>query len=219
MTQLNMILKRIFMYIFGLFVMSLGVSFSIEADLGVSPVSSLAYAVALTSGFTVGSMTIAVNCLYIIIQIILSKRFQIKATIMQISISLLFGLSIDGTLYLIQHLPTPKLLISQTLFLIISLFIIAIGLLFYIQARFPLMPYDELTHIISERFNMEFGKAKIVSDLLNVSLAGGICLVFINSLGSIGIGTVIAAYFIGKIVGGLMKVYKKYLATKDSARI
>ena len=57
------------------------------------------------------------------------------------------------------------------------------------------MPYDALTYVISEKFNLKFSKAKISSDLINVCVAGAICLIFIQSLGSIGIGTLIAALF------------------------
>src|SRR5699024_7411884 len=35
--------------------------------------------------------------------------------------------------------------------------------------------------------------------------------VFIQSLGSIGIGTVVAAYFVGKILGWFMKHFQTYL--------
>nr|WP_309098666.1 hypothetical protein [Fredinandcohnia onubensis] len=54
----NVNIKRLSLYIIGLFFLSLGVSFSIQVDLGVSPVSSLAYAFALASGLSVGMMTI-----------------------------------------------------------------------------------------------------------------------------------------------------------------
>ena len=73
------------------------------------------------------------------------------------------------------------------------------------------MPYDELTYVISERFKMKFSKAKVSSDLINVGVAGLVCIIFIHSLGSIGIGTLVAAYFIGKIVGWLMKHFQEYI--------
>lgn len=115
------------------------------------------------------------------------------------------------TLYFVQILPAPETFTMRSIFLIISLFVISIGLLGYFSAKFPLMPYDELTHVISEKFNMQFGKAKMTSDLLNVAVAGLVGIIFIQSLGSIGIGTLLAAYFIGKILGWLMKNYQHYL--------
>ena len=221
MKHMNVTMKRLSLYVVGLFFLSLGVSFSIQANLGVSPVSSLAYAFALSSGLSIGMMTIAANVLFIILQVIISKRFNMKESIVQIMITFLFGFYMDFTLFLLQLLPTPESVVMRWGFLVISLFVVAIGLLGYFSAKFPLMPYDELTHVISERFNMKFSNAKISSDLLNVGVAGLVCIIFIQSLGSIGIGTLIAAYFIGKIVGWLMKHYQKYLlhwinkSTKD----
>lgn len=207
----NITIKRLILYIFGLFFLSLGVSLSIEADLGVSPVSSLAYAFALTSGFSVGAMTVVANVLFIIVQVFLSKRFNLKESIVQLIIAFLFGFFIDITIKIVQVLPTPESMIMRWGFLILSLFVVAIGLLGYMTAKLPLMPYDELTYVISEKFNMQFGKAKISSDLINVCIAGFICIMFIQSFGSIGIGTLVAAYFIGKILGWFIKRYQQFL--------
>ena len=211
MKNINVTMKRLCLYIVGLFFLSLGVSFSIQADLGVSPVSSLAYALTLSSGLSIGIMTVAANVLFIIIQVILSKQYNLRDSIVQLMIAFLFGFFMDATLFLLQLLPTPEALVMRWGFLMISLFVVAIGLLGYFNAKFPLMPYDKLTYVISERFTMKFSKAKITSDLLNVGVAGLVCIIFTQSLGSIGIGTIIAAYFIGKILGWLMQHTQKYL--------
>ena len=73
------------------------------------------------------------------------------------------------------------------------------------------MPYDELTYVISEKFNMKFSKAKITIDITNVSAAGLICIISIQSLGAIGIGTLVAAYFVGKILELLLKHFQNPL--------
>lgn len=211
MNHFNVTVKRILLYVFGLFFLSLGVSFSIEAAFGVSPVSSLAYAFALTSGLSVGMTTVIANILFIILQIILSRRIDIKEYSVQLIIAFLFGFFMDATLFLVQLLPSPNTIIIRILFLIVSLFIVGIGLLLYFNAKFPLMPYDALTYVISNKFQLPFTKAKVSSDLLNVGVAGAVCLVFIQSFGSIGIGTLIAAYFIGKILGWMMKKWKEPL--------
>ncbi|MDI2589053.1 DUF6198 family protein [Psychrobacillus sp. NEAU-3TGS] len=211
MNHMNITIKRLSLYVIGLFFLSLGVSFSIVADFGVSPVSSLAYAFSLSFGLSVGMMTIVANVLFIIIQVILSKRFDLRESIVQLIITFLFGFFMDATLFLVQLLPSSESIVMRCVFLMISLFVVSIGLLGYFNAKFPLMPYDALTYAISEKFKMKFSKAKISSDLLNVCVAGLVCIIFIHSLGSIGIGTLVAAYFIGKILGWLMTHFQKYL--------
>ena len=117
----------------------------------------------------------------------------------------------EATLFIVQLFPTPETIVVRLYYLIISLFVVAVGLLGYFTAKLPLMPYDALTYVISERFKMKFSKAKISGDLINVCVAGAVCLIFIQSLGSIGIGTLIAAYFIGKILGWMMAHYQQPL--------
>ncbi len=100
---------------------------------------------------------------------------------------------------------------TQAIFLLVSLFFVALGLLGYFNAKFPLMPYDELTHVISDRFNLEFSKAKVTSDMLNVIVAVVIGLIFTQTLGSIGIGTFVTALFVGKILGWMMRKFQPAL--------
>ena len=204
-------MRRLVLYVGGLFLLTLGVSLSIQAGLGVSPVSSLAYALVLTSGLSIGITTVLANILFILVQIILNKRIDIKDLILQLLISVVFGFFMDATLFLVQLLPPPESIVLRCVYLIISLFVVSAALIGYFTAKLPLMPYDALTYVISERFKMKFSKAKITSDLLNVFISAAIGLVFIQSFGSIGIGTIVAAYFIGKILGWMISRFQKPL--------
>lgn len=208
---MKIITKRLTLYVSGLFLLSLGVSLSIQASLGVSPVSSLAYAFSLTAGLSIGITTVLANLLFIIIQIILNKKIELREFSVQLLIVFLFGFFMDITLSLVQLLPAPETLLSRITFLAISLYVVSAGLLIYFAAKLPLMPYDALTYVVSERFKMKFSNAKITSDLLNVVVAASIGLIFIQSFGSIGIGTLAAAYFIGKILGRLMPHFQEPL--------
>ncbi|MGX9136393.1 YczE/YyaS/YitT family protein [Rummeliibacillus sp. JY-2-4R] len=204
--------KRLTIYIVGLFILALGISFSIVANLGVSPVSSLAYAIALASGISVGITTILANIVFIVIQIIINHRINLKDFCVQLIVAFIFGFFINATLWITRtFLPTPNSAVDSWIYMIISLFVVAFGLVFYLNSKLPLMPYDALTYVISDRFKWIFGKAKIISDIANVILATIVCLVTIHELGSIGIGTVIAAYMIGKIIGFYMKFMEKPL--------
>ncbi|KZE38782.1 hypothetical protein AV656_07720 [Bhargavaea cecembensis] len=211
MQHFNVTMKRLALYVVGLFFLSLGVSFSIQANLGVSPVSSLAYAFSLASGLSVGMMTVAANVLFIVLQVVLSKRFNVREATVQLIVAFLFGFFMDFTLYLLQAFPAPETMSISLLFLVVSLFVVAVGLLGYTSVKFPLMPYDELTAVIAEKTKWSVGKAKITSDLLNVVAAGLVCVISIGSLGAIGIGTVVAAYFIGKILGSLIRHFREPL--------
>lgn len=205
----GIIAKHLFIYIAGLFILALGISFSIVANLGVSPVSSLAYAITLATGISVGMTTIFANIIFIIIQIILNHRIDIKDFGIQLIVAFLFGFFNDAALWITKHfLPTPNSTFDSWIYMIFSLFIVGFGLVFYLNSKLPLMPYDSLTYVISDHFKWKFSKAKIISDVANVILATIVCLVTIHRLGSIGIGTIIAAYMVGKIIAFYMKLMK-----------
>ena len=70
-------IKRIILFVGGLFVMSLGVGLSIKSGLGVTPISSIPYSLTLTSGANIGITTIIFNAILVFLQIpILKKRFN-----------------------------------------------------------------------------------------------------------------------------------------------
>lgn len=198
------ITKRISIYIIGLFLLSLGATFSILAGIGVSPVTSLPYALALITPLSVGITTVLANFVFIILQAIILKEIRWKNFFIQLIISFLFGFFMDFTIWLTNGLPEASSIVLIIVYLAISLILVALALLLYFTANLPTMPYDSLTHVIANTWKTPFSKAKITSDMLNVVLSLVICLLFIQSFGAIGIGTFIAAYGIGKIVGVLL---------------
>lgn len=54
--------------------MAFGVAFSIRADLGTSPISSVPYVISLIAPVTVGTATIAMHAVFVLLQILLLRR-------------------------------------------------------------------------------------------------------------------------------------------------
>ena len=66
--------KRLILLCAGLFIMAYGVAFSIKASLGTSPISSLPYVVSMVSPLSVGTATIAMHVVLILLQMIILKK-------------------------------------------------------------------------------------------------------------------------------------------------
>lgn len=207
-------LKRVVFYLIGLFILTSGISLSIYANLGVSPGSVFPYALTLATGISVGIMTIFTNMGFIFIQWILTKKFNLQSYILQMVLAFLFGFFTDLTLWLVRHiLPAPESLLLATTYLLLSLFIVAVGLLFYVNTGLLMMPYDTLIAVVSKTFHMDFSKAKVICDLINVIVSLIFCLIVLQNFGSVGFGTLIAAIFIGKILGVYMKLWRDKFIT------
>lgn len=88
----NMI-KRISLYVLGLFVMTVGIAFSFRSDLGSSPVSSIPYSMMHVWAIEVGFATILFHIALVILQfLILRKNFKAKI-LLQVVAGVLFGYS------------------------------------------------------------------------------------------------------------------------------
>lgn len=207
--EMEIIIKRYLLYTIAIFFLSSGVSLSILADFGVSPVSALGYALSLVTGFSVGLMTFVTNIVYLLFQDLLNKSIDIRENIIQLIMSVLFGLFVNLTLDGFRIiLPEEPGIFLRAVFLTSSLFIIALGLFFLFTSKLPVLPYDGLIAALNQSLSWNMGRAKVTGDLTNVSVAAALCLVFLHYLGSIGIGTLISAVFIGKILGLLMKKFR-----------
>lgn len=184
-----------------------------KADLGVSPVASLGYTLALITSMSLGVATFLSNILFIVIQIIVTKKFEIKNYLVQLIVAFIVSAFLDLTVNLAQVLPDANTIFMQAFYLILSLFIIAFAVFLYLLSRLPMMPYDTLIPTISKQYNITFSKTKVMCDVLTVIIALVLCMIFLQSWGSIGIGTLIAALVIGRILGVIMNRFSKPLVT------
>ena len=65
---------RIPMYFIGLFIMTIGIAFSVKSNLGVSPVSSIPYTMTCVWGIEMGKATILFHVVLVLIQILLLRK-------------------------------------------------------------------------------------------------------------------------------------------------
>ena len=90
-TKFRKFILRIVVYIIGLFFLALGVAFSINSGLGVSPVNSLPYVISLITGVEIGTMVIIVFSFYILVQILVLRKDFKWINLTQIIFSTIFG--------------------------------------------------------------------------------------------------------------------------------
>ncbi len=113
-------LKRICLFTVGLFVMSLGVAFSIVSTLGTTPISSISYSLALITNINIGITTFVFNAALILIQfLILRSKFK-KKRLLQFINCVLFGYFTDLALYLVSFVPFDNTILFSVLFSIVT---------------------------------------------------------------------------------------------------
>lgn len=198
---------RMFVYLLGLFIMTLGISMSVKSNLGVSPVSSIPYSITCIFGLEMGKATILFHICLVLLQIvILRKAFKLK-NLLQVIVGVIFGYFTTLSNYLFSFLPTPNNLALQLLLMIGSSILIAIGIFFYLPADIISLAGEGAMQTIAEKTNTVFNKVKIRFDVTMVSVSLIACLIALRKLGAVGIGTIIASVLVGSVLGIVTKLF------------
>ncbi len=199
-------IKRYIVFLVGLFIVSLGISFITKGSLGTSQVSSIPYVLSLKFTPTLGQFTVMFSLFLILLQVILlGRKFKVES-LLQLPASFLFGYFIDFTTMLLKWLH-PTFYATKLLTLAAGCFILAFGVYFEVMAQIVMLPGESFSRAVSVRFNLPFGNAKVICDVSMVVVAVILSFALMRGLYGVREGTVISAVCVGFIV----KLYQKNL--------
>lgn len=200
-------INRVVIYIIGLFFLALGVAFSINSNLGVSPVNSLPYVISLITGKDMGTMVIMVFSFFLLVQIfILRKEFK-WINLTQLIFSSIFGYFTDFAKFIVGDFTIPTYA-GQLVMLAISIFFVALGVCLYVNVRLVNMPMEGMTAAIQQKVfkKLEFHDVKVIMDCTVVVIGIILSWVFLGKIAGIREGTVLCAILVGKIMKPMQKV-------------
>jgi uncharacterized membrane protein YczE len=187
--------------------MTMGIALSVKSGLGVSPVSSIPYTITCVFGIEMGRATILFHVILVIAQILLLRNaFQWK-NLLQIPAGILFGMFTTFCNSLMDFFPTPENMIVRLIMMLVSTVLIAFGIFLYVPTDFIPLAGEGMMLAVSQVTKIKFATVKLIFDISMVLISLLTCLAVLHSLGSVGIGTVIAAVF----VGSLLKLITKHL--------
>ena len=198
---------RIPMYFVGLFIMTIGIALSVKSNLGVSPVSSIPYTMTCVWGIEMGKATIIFHAALVLIQILLlRKRFK-PINLLQVVVGIVFGYFTTFCNYLATFLPSTDNIAMRIVLMLVSTVFIAVGIFFYLPANLIPLAGEGVMQAVSDLTKIEFSKVKMGFDCSMVIISVITCLICIHSLGSVGAGTVIAAFLVGFNLGRVNKAF------------
>lgn len=201
------LLLQALIYCVGLLVIAFGVAFSVNSDLGVSPVNSLPYVLSQICNVSMGTCVTIVFCGFILLQaLILGKEFSL-ISLTQIIFSTIFGYFVDLAKWLVGDFCFPTYF-GRLGMLAISVVLIAFGIYFYLLARLVPMPMEGLAMAISKKAKRPFTTMKTVTDCVAVALAAILSLIFLRRLDGVREGTLITALVVGKVIAIIKKPMK-----------
>lgn len=211
-------IKRVLVYLVGLYCMAIGVVFSARSNLGVSPVGSLAnvlYQIGLAEqmpGYVnLGNCTTAVYCLYILAELLILRRDFKPKMLLQLAASFLFGQLVNIATAMMAFLPAPNSYAVQMLYLLCSVPLVAVGVMLYLSPNILPTPGEGMSLAISKKTGLSVGSSKTVFDCSLVVISAATSLIYFHGLVGVREGTVICALFVGFVMKQMQKVCQKPL--------
>ena len=199
--------RRIFNYVFGLFLITLGVGLSIKSNLGSTPVSSIPYTLNVIWGIEIGVATVIFHTMLVITELILLRRAFKPKHFLQVPVGILFGFFTTISVNLVNLLPDTSNIILIAIMVLVSTFLVALGLFFYVPTNIVPLSVEGITQAIAIVSNQPFTKVKVCFDVSVVVLSFVLCFIFTGVIGgSVGIGTIFSAIFVGITLKYINKV-------------
>lgn len=194
---------RLGIYCLGLLILAFGIALAVNSNLGVSPVSSLPFVVSQIAGISLGTCTIVIYALYILLQMVISRKFQ-PTLLLQLVFSTIFGYFVDGAKFLLGDFCLPTYF-GQLVMLAASILLIGFSLVLYIDVDLAPMPAEGLVGCISAINGRPFSQMKTAFDCTSVAIGAVLSILFLGKLTGIREGTVLTALLVGKVMGILRK--------------
>lgn len=203
------IIRRYLLLLAGLAIMAFGVAFSIKASLGTSPISSVPYVVSLFAPLTVGTATIIMHCVFILLQILILRKKYHPIQLMQLPVAFFFGYLTDFGVWAVQGI-TCNHYLQQWLVCLIGIFLVAVGVSLEVKAGVVVLAGEGVVLAICKVLPVKFGYMKVGFDVMLVAIACVLSFVFTGRLQGVREGTVAAALLVGLIAKQLGKMLSKW---------
>lgn len=208
------VLKRYLLLLAGLSIMAFGVAFSIKADLGTSPISSVPYVVSLFTPLTVGTATIVMHGVFILLQILILRKKYHLIQLMQLPVAFFFGYLTDFGVWAVQRIRYDAYW-QQWGICLIGILLVAVGVSLEVKAGVVVLAGEGVVLAVCQVFPVKFGNMKVAFDITLVAVACVLSITFTGRLAGVREGTVAAAVMVGLIAKQIGKLLAKWNLEKE----
>ena len=193
--------KRFLVMLFGLIVTALGLAICVRPDLGISPITTLPYALShVVPALSLGTFVSLQHLVFFILTVLLLRRDFKPFQILQLPCAFVFGYFVDLWGLLLEAF-TPSAYWARILMLLAGCVVVALGFSFIFTSGVALEANTAFLNALALRTGKPYGTLKIISDIVIVLLAAAVSLIFLHQIVGIREGTILAALLVGYIAG------------------
>lgn len=178
---------------------SFGVVLMLYSGAGISAISSVPFAFSeVLPRLSLGTWTYLFQGLLVLSLMILRKKF-VPQYLFSFVVGFVFGKLLDFYELWIPLL--PKGLVMQVIYFVVSYLLICFGIALSNRCKLPIIPTDLFPRELSDITGAAYSKIKIVFDVSCLAVTMLLTLLFLGHLEGLGIGTILAACTMGKVIG------------------
>lgn len=178
---------------------SFGVVLMLYSGSGISAISSAPYAFSEVFPFlTLGTWTYLFQAVLILTLMVLRRRFVVSY-LFSFVVGFVFSELLDLHELWINVLPVNPG--WRVLYFVVSYLILCFGIALSNRCKLPIVPTDLFPRELAQITKINYPKVKISFDAICLLVTAGMTLLFLGHLQGIGIGTVLAALTMGKVIG------------------
>lgn len=212
---MNKNVNRWIIYILSINILALGIILNTRTDLGVAAFTSLFYAFSKVNNISLGTASIILYLILIIVQICLVRKLTITI-FLEIPFSLIFGYITDFYDSLIKIRCSN--LLSAYLLLLIAIIFVSLGVYFSVSCNLIATPVESTVKTISQIYNLKFSLVKNVFDITMIIMMLLLCLVLQIPVYGIGMGTVLSALLVGRFISGYQYLFDEKIQIYQLSR-
>lgn len=178
---------------------SFGVVLMLYSGSGISAISSVPFAFSeVFTRLSLGTWTYIFQGLLVLSLMILRKRF-VPEYLFSFVVGFVFGELLDVHECWISILPVG--IFWRVLYFLISYLLISLGITLSNRCCLPIIPTDLFPRELAQITGIKYSRIKISFDVICLAVTGILTVTFLGHLDGLGIGTILAAFTMGKCIG------------------
>lgn len=191
--------RRVFCFVLGLALCGFGAALCTRPELGTSPIAALPYVMTFLSPLSFGMWTVILNCLFLLAQIVIQGRDFKIWQLAQLPATCVLGAFIDLGMWATAAC-VPESYWLRLAEVVLGCAITAFGISLEVAASLTYLPGDGLIKTIVDKWKLNFGTVKIISDIVLVIAAFAVIFLSTGTVEGLREGTLVAAFLVGYIM-------------------
>lgn len=178
---------------------SLGVVLMLHSGSGISAISSVPYAFSeVFPALSLGTWTYIFQGALVLTLMILRRKF-VPSYLFSFVVGFAFSEMLNVHKLWVDTLPTS--VPERILYFVISYILLCIGIALSNRCGLPIIPTDLFPRELADITKIRYSRIKVSYDVICLAITGVMTVLLLGHLDGLGIGTILAAFTMGKVIG------------------